>query len=102
MLGYVFLYLDDIISAKTDDKAFQRLKVVFTTASKYGLEINAKKCSFLSKQIYLGNISSLFKTAAVINFPEPYSHKDLVFSWPCQIFSKKFILNFWYHCSVPF
>ena len=49
--GYVFLYLDDfIIPAKTDDEALQRLKLVFAIASEYGLEINFKKCSFLSKK----------------------------------------------------
>ena len=69
-------------------------------SSEYGLEINFKKCSFLSKRIeFLGHIiengklyTSPSKIAVVIHFPEP--HNNIQSFLGHAEYLSKLILNF--------
>ncbi|GFY02721.1 retrovirus-related Pol polyprotein from transposon 297 [Trichonephila clavipes] len=50
--GTLIIYLDDIIIPATDEKeACQKLARVLETASRYGIELNLKKCQFLQGKI---------------------------------------------------
>ncbi|GFW27841.1 retrovirus-related Pol polyprotein from transposon 297 [Trichonephila clavipes] len=76
--GTLIIYLDDIIIPATDEKeACKKLARVLETASRYGIELNLKKCQFLQGKInFLGHViqngiiqPSAEKTVAVCNFP---------------------------------
>ncbi|GFV99858.1 retrovirus-related Pol polyprotein from transposon 297 [Trichonephila clavipes] len=84
--GTLIIYLDDIIIPATDEKeACKKLARVLETASRYGIELNLKKCQFLQGKInFLGHViqngiiqPSAEKTVAVCNFPEPKNAKDV-------------------------
>ncbi|GFU55489.1 retrovirus-related Pol polyprotein from transposon 17.6 [Trichonephila clavipes] len=84
--GIVISYSDDlVIPAKNEQEGFEKLKIIFEVAKKYGLEIKFKKCQFLKKKIeFLGHIvesgtikPSPTKTLAVRNFPEPTTIKQV-------------------------
>ncbi|GBL91470.1 hypothetical protein AVEN_136951-1 [Araneus ventricosus] len=83
--GIDIIYMDDIIIPSIDELyGIKRLSRVLPVASEYGLELNLKKINFLKSKIeflgYIienGNISPLDKTAAVQNFPEPKSVKQV-------------------------
>ncbi|GFW08679.1 retrovirus-related Pol polyprotein from transposon 297 [Trichonephila clavipes] len=50
--GTLIIYLDDIIIPATDEKeACKKLARVLETASRYGIELNLKKCQFLQGKI---------------------------------------------------
>ncbi|GFT20331.1 retrovirus-related Pol polyprotein from transposon 297 [Trichonephila clavipes] len=82
----LIIYLDDIIIPATDEKeACKKLARVLETASRYGIELNLKKCQFLQGKInFLGHViqngiiqPSAEKTVSVCNFPEPKNAKDV-------------------------
>lgn len=84
--GTVIIYLDDIIiPAENENESFDKLTRVLQTASKYGLELNLKKCQFMKREIaFLGHIitngtirPSAEKTRAVQQFPEPKNAKQV-------------------------
>ncbi|GFV11743.1 retrovirus-related Pol polyprotein from transposon 17.6 [Trichonephila clavipes] len=84
--GTLIIYLDDIIIPATDEKeAYQKLARVLETASRYGIELNRKKCQFLQGKInFLEHViqngiiqPSAEKTVSVCNFPEPKNGKDV-------------------------
>ncbi|GFW16524.1 hypothetical protein TNCV_2351481 [Trichonephila clavipes] len=84
--GTLIIYLDDIIIPATDEKeAYKKLARVLETASRYGIELNLKKCQFLQGKInFLGHViqngiiqPSVEKTVSVCNFPEPKNAKDV-------------------------
>ncbi|GFX01721.1 retrovirus-related Pol polyprotein from transposon 297 [Trichonephila clavipes] len=56
--GTLIIYLDDIIIPATDEKeACKKLARVLETASRYGIELNLKKCQFLQGKInFLGHV----------------------------------------------
>ncbi|GFV11135.1 transposon Tf2-8 polyprotein [Trichonephila clavipes] len=96
--GTLIIYLDDIINPATDDKeAYKKLARVLETASRYGIELNLKKCQFLQGKInFLGHViqngiiqPSAEKTVSVCNFPEPKNAKDVQsFLWLTGYFRK--------------
>ncbi|GFT61271.1 retrovirus-related Pol polyprotein from transposon 17.6 [Trichonephila clavipes] len=72
--------MDDlIISSADEEEGLRKLRNVLEVASKYGLEIQFKKCQFLKRKVeFLVHIvengtvsSSLSKTLAVRKFPQP-------------------------------
>ncbi|GFX60904.1 retrovirus-related Pol polyprotein from transposon 17.6 [Trichonephila clavipes] len=82
----LIIYLDDIIIPATDEKeAYKKLARVLETTSRYGIELNLKKCQFLQGKInFLGHViqNSIIrplaeKTVSVCNFPEPKNTKDV-------------------------
>ncbi|GFY45959.1 retrovirus-related Pol polyprotein from transposon 17.6 [Trichonephila inaurata madagascariensis] len=84
--GRLIIYLDDIIIPATDEKeAYKKLARVLETASRYGIELNLKKCQFLPGKInFLEHViqngiiqPSAEKTVSVSNFPEPKNAKDV-------------------------
>ncbi|GFY36254.1 retrovirus-related Pol polyprotein from transposon 17.6 [Trichonephila clavipes] len=84
--GTLIIYLDDIIIPATDEKeACKKLARVLETTSRYGIELNLKKCQFLQGKInFLGHViqngiiqTSAEKTVSVCNFPEPKNAKDV-------------------------
>ncbi|GFX40198.1 retrovirus-related Pol polyprotein from transposon 17.6 [Trichonephila clavipes] len=84
--GTLIIYLDDIIIPVTDEKkAYKKLARVLEKASRYGIELNLKKCQFLQGKInFLGHViqngiiqPSAEKTLSVCNFPEPKKAKDV-------------------------
>ncbi|GFT61147.1 retrovirus-related Pol polyprotein from transposon 297 [Trichonephila clavipes] len=84
--GTLIIYVDDIIIPATDEKeACKKLARVLETASRYGIELNLKKCQFLQGKInFLGHViqngiiqPSAEKTVSVCNFPEPKNAKDV-------------------------
>ncbi|GFX42106.1 retrovirus-related Pol polyprotein from transposon 297 [Trichonephila clavipes] len=84
--GTLIIYLDYIIIPATDEKeACKKLARVLETASRYGIELNLKKCQFLQGKInFLGYViqngiiqPSAEKTVSVCNFPEPKNVKDV-------------------------
>lgn len=83
---YAILYMDDIIVPSRDEvEGLERLKLVFDTARKYGLEPKFKKCQFLRTRVeFLGHIiekgtirPTKEKTSAVQNFPVPTTTKQV-------------------------
>ncbi|KMQ94326.1 blastopia polyprotein [Lasius niger] len=78
--GTVLTYMDDLIVLSNNyEDGLDRLRMVFETASKAGLNINWKKCCFLKRRVeFLGHIiedgtvrPSERKTEAVKRFAEP-------------------------------
>ncbi|GBM90562.1 Retrovirus-related Pol polyprotein from transposon 17.6 [Araneus ventricosus] len=91
-----------IIPSIDELDGIKRLSRVLQTTSEYGLEPNLKKCNFLKSKIKLlgyiienGKIShSLDKTAAVKNFPEPKSLKQVQSFLGLTGYFRKFIQNY--------
>ncbi|GFW36414.1 retrovirus-related Pol polyprotein from transposon 17.6 [Trichonephila clavipes] len=84
--GLIIIYIDDLIIPSVDEEeGLRKLRTVFEVASKYGLEIQFKKCQFLKRKIeFLGHIvengtisPSLSKTLAVRKFPQPTTLKQV-------------------------
>lgn len=84
--GTVLAYMDDlIIPGENDEKALEGLEKVLRLSSEYGLEINWKKCNFLTTKIeYLGIVieagtmkPSPRKIEAVRKMPNPKNIKEL-------------------------
>ena len=101
--GTVIIYLDDIIiPAQDEQEALERLIRVLETASKFGLELNLKKCQFLKSKIdFLGHViengsicPSVEKTLAVQNFPEPKNAKDVQSFLGLTGYFRKFISSY--------
>ena len=85
-LDFAFLYLDDILIARSfDDKHFDLFRQVFDLLSANGLVINKFKCVFgVTKLDYLGHkvtikgIQPLFdRIKSIQNFPIPQSRSAL-------------------------
>lgn len=101
--GIALIYMDDIIiPAKDNSEALQRLKLVLDIAKAYGLVLNKKKCNFLKTSIeFLGHLvengkiyPSPEKTAAVMNFPEPTTAKQVQSFLGLSGYFRKFIRNY--------
>ncbi|GBM35268.1 Retrovirus-related Pol polyprotein from transposon opus [Araneus ventricosus] len=78
--------MDDlIVPSRDENEGWQKLKIVFEVAKKYGLEIKFKKCQFLMQKVefrgYIvenGTIKlSIAKTLAVRKFPETATVKQV-------------------------
>ncbi|GFW71921.1 retrovirus-related Pol polyprotein from transposon 17.6 [Trichonephila clavipes] len=78
--------MDDLIIPSVDEEeGLRKLRTVLEVASKYGLEIQFKKCQFLKRKVeFLGHIvengtisPSLSKTLAVRKFPQPTTLKQV-------------------------
>ncbi|GFS55953.1 hypothetical protein TNCV_2564261 [Trichonephila clavipes] len=56
--GLIIFYMDDLIIPSVDEEeGLRKLRTVFEVASKYGLEIQFKKCQFLKRKVeFLGGI----------------------------------------------
>lgn len=85
-LDFIFVYLDDILIASSNEtEHLEHLKALFTRLKKFGLIINPKKCKFGKSSIdFLGHevnkdgITPLpSKVQAIIDFPRPSSVKSL-------------------------
>ncbi|CAG9136383.1 unnamed protein product [Plutella xylostella] len=79
-MKYVTIYCDDILCTGTDTvDHMNRLIVVFETLNKWGLKVEAKKCSFFQKSVsYLGYVidaeglhTEIEKVDAIKNTPAP-------------------------------
>ncbi|GFT68544.1 retrovirus-related Pol polyprotein from transposon 17.6 [Trichonephila clavipes] len=56
--GLIIIYMDDLIIPSADEEeGLRNLRTVLEVASKYGLEIQFKKCQFLKRKVeFLGHI----------------------------------------------
>ncbi|GBL76129.1 Retrovirus-related Pol polyprotein from transposon 17.6 [Araneus ventricosus] len=95
--------MDDLIIPSIDElDGIKRLSRELPTASEYGLELNLEKCNFLKSKIeFLGYVienrkisPSLDKTAAVQNFPETKSIKQVQSFLGLTGYFQKFIQNY--------
>ncbi|GFX94666.1 hypothetical protein TNCV_3088951 [Trichonephila clavipes] len=81
----VIIYMDDLVIPAKDEKGLEKLREVLEVASKYGLEMNFKKCQFLRRKVeFLGHViengtirPSIAKTIAVKKFPVPTTVKQV-------------------------
>lgn len=101
--GIVMTYLDDvIIIGKNYSEAVERLKFGFMLCEQYGLDINWRKCQFLTEEIeYLGYIikkgtikPSPHKIAAVKKFKKPTSQKEIQQFLGLTGYFRKFIKDY--------
>ena len=97
------IYIDDgIIMAKSEEEAFERLKEVLERASRFGIKIKWKKCSFLSRKVdFLGYEvengairPSPSKAADVLNFIEPNTEKKVQRFLGLTSYFRKFVEGF--------
>lgn len=101
--GTLIIYLDDIIiPAKDEYEGLEKLTRVLETASKFGLELNLKKCQFMKRKIdFLGHIiengtirPSVEKTMAVRKFPEPKNAKEVQSFLGLSGYFRKYIFSY--------
>ncbi|GBL95273.1 Retrovirus-related Pol polyprotein from transposon 297, partial [Araneus ventricosus] len=101
--GIVLPYLDDIIILSSSfEEGIERVELVLSIASEYGLDINFNKSHFLKKRIeFLGHVieddkifASTLKTKAVLNFPEPANLKQIHSFLGLTAYFRKFISKY--------
>lgn len=99
----VVVYIDDLlIPAKDEQEALEKLSTVLAVAEQHGLKIKWSKCQFLMRKIeYLGYQveegtikPTENKTAAVKNFPDPKSFKEIQRFLGLTGYFRKFIQNY--------
>ena len=97
------VYLDDvIIFSTTFEEHIDRLQAVFTRLLDYNLKLKATKCEFMKSEVtYLGHIVSRDgirtdpeKTAAIENWPEPKTVKDVRAFLGFTGYYRRFIKNY--------
>ena len=97
------VYLDDvIIFSTTFEEHIDRLQAVFTRPQDYNLKLKATKCEFMKSEVtYLGHIVSRDgirtdpeKTAAIENWPEPKTVKDVRAFLGFTGYYRRFIKNY--------
>ena len=90
------MYLDDVISfGKSVPETLGRLEEVLARLSDFGLQLKAKKCTFMQTEVaFLGHIVGRTglacdpeKLAAVRNWHEPNREGGAPICWICRILS---------------
>ncbi len=101
--GKVCVYIDDIlIWSKTVDEHLHIIEEVFARLKDANLKLNIKKCKFFNDSVkFLGHIISFnsvradpAKVAAITQFPQPTSSKELRRFLGLASFLRRYIPNF--------
>jgi transposase InsO family protein len=101
--GTMFTYLDDIIIiSQNETEAVHRLREVLNVSSAHGLEINWSKSQVLHRRIeFLGHViedgkiqPTTEKIAALVNYPEPRSERQLRGFLGLASYFRKFVKGF--------